>query len=142
MGMKIHDQAADDLAVAVPDGWPVLNASGLQEYRSLEKKTEPALVQNLMMLAAAEVVDNFDTETVTLPLEGADQISFKYAVYELAFSKLIPLLAVHNQLDSEKQGPQTIDYQVRASEIASLKFQRRIPGFVSRSSKRIGSYTV
>lgn len=142
MGMKIHDQAADDLDVTVPDGWPELNVSGLQEYRSLEKKTDGVLVQNLMMLATEEVIEHFDTEVVTLPLTGSDLVNFQYAVYELTFAKLIPLLAVHNQLDSEKQDPQGMENQIRAAEIASLKYQRRIPGFVSVSKQRIGSYAV
>jgi hypothetical protein len=142
MGIKIHDQAADDLEVTVPDGWPALNVSGLQGYRSLEKKTDPVLLQNLMRMAAEEVTENFDSEVLVLPLEGSAEISFKYAVYELAFSKLLPLLPVHNQLDSEKADPQAVQIYVRSCETASLAFQRRIPGFKSIVKKRISSAAV
>ncbi|MBU2647877.1 hypothetical protein KKI24_24425 [bacterium] len=142
MAIKIHDQAADDLVVPVPEGWPGINVSGFQLHRSLEKKTDPGLLQNLLMLAVTQVTENFDPETVLLPLEGADRVNFEYAVYELAFAKLIPLLPVHNQLDSDRADPQKIENQVRAAGRTSIEFQRRIPGFSPQVTRCFGSYAV
>lgn len=140
MSLKIHEQAADDIAVTVPVGWPEINVGGLQVFKSLEKKVNSQTLKDFLELAADEISKNFDMEVLTLPLAGLSELNFRLAVYELAYSKLIPSLPVNNQHDSDRVDLATVKKRVKDARGLSLDFQREIPGFSPKVKKTIASH--
>ena len=137
MGIKIHDTATDDLAVSVPSGWPAINVSEFQKDKSLGKEVDADRLSKLLAIAANEVVKNYDTDIVMLPLDQLSESYFKMAVFELAFAKMLPSLPVNNQHDSNLADPEGMVKRISMLEKNSKAFQREIHGFNPKQS--IGS---
>ncbi len=134
MGIKIHDTAIDDILVPVPQGWPELNVGDFQINKSLGKEVDANRLKDILTLAAKEVAENFDMEVLILPLDTKDEIYFRFAVFELAFAKLIPSLPVNNQHDSHVSDPESMEKQIKLLKRNSIGFQREIPGYKAKST--------
>ena len=133
--MRIHDQAADDISIETPDNWPDINVSGIQKDFSIDEKVAPEKLEELLTLAVDQVVKHFDPLLVELPLLGAYEIYFRQAVYQLAYSLLIPSLPVSSQHKSEPEEAMTLEKRMMFFERMSLQYQQKIPGFINRFSK-------
>lgn len=134
MSIKIHDPATDDLPVTVPDGWPELNVSQFQQDKSLGKEVDANRLKDLLTLAAQEVTERYDMEVLSLPLDDTQTLYFKFAVFELAFSKLIPSLPVNNQHDSNMIDPEGMTKRIGLLKRSAEHFMREIPGYKSKPS--------
>jgi hypothetical protein len=140
MSMKIHDPATDNDDVPVPDGWPDLNVSQFQKDKSLGKEVDADRLVDLLTIAAVEVVGNFDMDVLTLPLEGTEAIYFRLAVFELAFSKLLPSLPVNNQHDSNMADPEGMTRRIVLLKRNTMSYQNQIRGFKPKPT--IGSMVI
>ncbi len=129
MGIKIHDPATDDIPVSVPEGWPEINVGEFQKNKSLGKEVDAERLKNTLTLAAKEISGDYDTTVLILPLDETQTIYFRFAVYELAFSKLLPGLPVNNQHNSISTDPEVLKKNASLLQRNAVEFQKMIPGF-------------
>ncbi len=132
MGIKIHDPATDDIPVSVPEGWPTINVGEFQKNKSLGKEVDAERLKDILTLAVKEISDDYDTTVLVLPLDETQTINFRFAVYDLAFSKLLPGLPVNNQHDSISTDPEALERTTALLQRNAVAFQKTIPGYKSK----------
>ena len=138
--MKLHDQAQDDIKAVTAEDWPDLNVKDFQAAKSIEDKVDSAHIKNLMIVAAGEVIKNFDETLVVLPLEEPELTLFRYAVYEQTYAWLLGDLPVHRQHDSDTTDIKSLETKIEFYRDKSLDYQRQITGFKqSHSNSKFSS---
>lgn len=134
--MRIHDSVLDETVVPTPDNWPEIRISGIQIEFSLDDKVPVEKLQYLLAVSIDEIVSDYDPNIISLPLDDAQQIYFRLAVYQLAFSKLIPELPVNNQHKSDPEDLAQIRERMKFYRELSISNRKKIPGYQYKSENQ------
>lgn len=110
------------------EGWPTIDCDDIITRKSLRNVDEEEIIEN-MIIALSEIKEMFNEDDLPTEWDTTYSTYFKMAWFNLAYSKLIPVIKTTNNYKSGDDMNDEVQTESTRLETRAFNLLKCIPGF-------------